>query len=46
MKVLEGGNVNGYPGTTELHALNLSAREQADLVAFLQALMGKHPSGS
>jgi hypothetical protein len=27
-----------YPGTNELHALGLSAREKSDIVAFLEAL--------
>jgi cytochrome c peroxidase len=34
----QGGNVNGFPGTSELHSLDLSPREQSDLVAFLKAL--------
>lgn len=33
----------GYPGTNELHPLGLTADEQADLVAFLQALEGPGP---
>jgi cytochrome c peroxidase len=35
-----GGNVSGYPGTSEIHALGLTDRDRADLVAFLQALNG------
>lgn len=38
-----GGDRNGYPGTSELHALDLSEREQADLVAFLATLEGAGP---
>ena len=30
----------GYPGTSELHALGLSARDQGDLTAFLRTLDG------
>jgi len=38
-----GGDEFGYPGTNELVALNLSADERADLVAFLGALSGPGP---
>lgn len=35
-----GGDVGGYPGTKEIAPLGLSARERADLVAFLGAFDG------
>jgi cytochrome c peroxidase len=35
-----GGGSTGYPGSSEIHPLGLSALEQNDLVAFLQALTG------
>jgi cytochrome c peroxidase len=38
-----GGERFGYPGTNELSKLDLSEREQADLVAFLEALTGPGP---
>lgn len=38
-----GGDGVGYPGTSELAPLALSARERADLVAFLGALDGAGP---
>jgi cytochrome c peroxidase len=38
-----GGQIGGYPGTSEISALSLSALEQSDLVAFLQALDGPGP---
>lgn len=38
-----GGDRFGYPGTNELHPLQLTAREEADLVAFLRALDGAGP---
>jgi cytochrome c peroxidase len=38
-----GDPAGGYPGTSELHALGLSDRERADLVAFLGALAGPGP---
>jgi cytochrome c peroxidase len=38
-----GGDPAGYPGTNELTALGLSDREQADLVAFIEALQGPGP---
>jgi cytochrome c peroxidase len=41
-----GGQIGGYPGHNELSALNLSAQEQADLVAFLQSLQGPGPATS
>jgi cytochrome c peroxidase len=34
----QGGNPTGYPGTNELHALQLSDREQSDVVEFLMTL--------
>jgi cytochrome c peroxidase len=36
----EGGALNGYPGTSELHPLGLTALQQSDLVAFLESLTG------
>jgi cytochrome c peroxidase len=39
----KGGDPFGFPGTNELTALDLSAREQADLVAFLESLTGEGP---
>jgi cytochrome c peroxidase len=42
-----GGDPAGaYPGTSELHALALSDRERADLVAFMGALAGPGPDAS
>jgi cytochrome c peroxidase len=41
-----GGDPNGYPGTNELHALHLSARDRADLVAFLGTLTGPGPEAA
>jgi len=38
-----GGDGVGYPGTSELSSLDLGAREQADLVAFVAALQGAGP---
>jgi cytochrome c peroxidase len=38
-----GGDPYGYPGKNELRALDLSARERADLVAFVAALDGPGP---
>jgi cytochrome c peroxidase len=35
-----GGGSSGYPGASEIHALGLTALQQTDLVAFLQALTG------
>ena len=37
----KGGNVTGYPGTSEIHALKLTADEQDDLVQFLEDETGK-----
>lgn len=39
-----GGFTGGFPGTNELAALNLTAQEQADLVAFLTSLQGPGPA--
>jgi cytochrome c peroxidase len=41
-----GGDPSGYPGTNELHALGLSDRERADLVAFMGALAGPGPDAA
>jgi cytochrome c peroxidase len=38
-----GGDMGGYLGKNELHALDLSPRDQTDLVAFMQALDGDGP---
>jgi cytochrome c peroxidase len=38
-----GGDPAGFPGQSELMPLGLSARERADLVAFMQALQGAGP---
>jgi cytochrome c peroxidase len=35
-----GGDPAGFPGTSELEPLNLSDREEADVVAFMRALEG------
>lgn len=35
-----GGRLSGYPGTNELHPLNLSDLQASDLVAFLESLTG------
>jgi cytochrome c peroxidase len=35
-----GGDEGGYPGTSEIHPLGLTALQQSDLVAFLQSLLG------
>lgn len=40
-----GGNPPSYPGTNEIHALGLTEREQADLVAFLRGLGEASPDG-
>jgi cytochrome c peroxidase len=37
----QSGDPAGYPGANELHALGLTAAEQAALVAFLQTLEGE-----
>jgi len=42
----QGGNSFGYVGTNELQAINLSAQDQSDLVAFLQSLQGPGPAAS
>jgi cytochrome c peroxidase len=39
-----GGDPAGFPGQNELLPLDLSEREQADLVAFIQALQGEGPA--
>jgi cytochrome c peroxidase len=39
-----GGDIFGFPGESELTPLDLSPREQADLVAFLHALTGPGPA--
>jgi cytochrome c peroxidase len=42
-----GGDPSGaYPGTNELHAIGLSVRERADLVAFMGALAGPGPDAA
>jgi hypothetical protein len=41
-----GDGPGGYPGTNELHKLNLDEREQAYLAAFLGTLMGAGPDAS
>jgi cytochrome c peroxidase len=41
-----GGHPAGYPGTSELSPLGLSAAEQADLVAFLESLDGPGPAAT
>lgn len=38
-----GGDRSGYPGHSEIAPLDLDARDQADLVAFLRALDGPGP---
>lgn len=35
-----GGNISGYPGTSEIHPIGLTDLDQRDLVAFMQALEG------
>ena len=39
-----GGDSVGFPGVSELEPLGLSARERADLVAFLNSLDGPGPN--
>jgi len=39
----QGGDPAGFPGQSEIAPLHLSARERADLVAFIQALQGDGP---
>ena len=41
-----GGDRFGFPGQSELTPLGLTARERADLVAFLKALTGPGPSAA
>jgi cytochrome c peroxidase len=41
-----GGDPGGYPGQSELHPLDLDARDEADLVAFLEALTGAGPDAA
>jgi cytochrome c peroxidase len=42
-----GGDLpGGYPGTSEIAALGLTAQEKSDLVAFLRALDGPGPDAS
>jgi cytochrome c peroxidase len=41
-----GGDPAGFPGQNELKALNLSEREQADLVAFMSAFDGDGPDAA
>ncbi|HYP91073.1 MAG TPA: cytochrome c peroxidase [Polyangiaceae bacterium] len=41
-----GGDSFGFPGKSELQPLNLTARERADLVAFLGSLTGPGPEPS
>ena len=41
-----GDSAGHYPGTNELTRLGLSARERADLVAFLGSLSGPGPEAS
>lgn len=38
-----GGDPSGYPGESELHALDLTPRERADLAQFLTTLEGPGP---
>ncbi|HEY6878492.1 MAG TPA: cytochrome c peroxidase [Polyangiales bacterium] len=42
----QGGDLAGYPGSSELKRLNLSGAEESDLVAFLRSLQGPGPSAS
>jgi cytochrome c peroxidase len=39
-----GGASTGYPGKNELNSLGLTPRDEADLVAFLEALTGPGPA--
>jgi len=41
-----GGHFSGYPGKSELHALDLSNRERLDLAAFMNALDGPGPDAA
>jgi cytochrome c peroxidase len=36
----DGGGSSGYPGNNEVRPIGLTARQQSDLVAFLEALAG------
>jgi cytochrome c peroxidase len=38
-----GGDIGGYPGTSEIAPLGLTADERSDLVAFLESLSGPGP---
>jgi hypothetical protein len=40
-----GGDRALYPGTSEIHALHLTALERSDLAALLRALDGAHGDG-
>jgi cytochrome c peroxidase len=42
----QGGHASGYPGTNELKPLNLTDQDKADLVAFMQTLLGSGPSAT
>jgi cytochrome c peroxidase len=39
-----GGDIGGYPGTSEIQPLGLTADERADLVAFVESLDGPGPN--
>lgn len=41
-----GGQQGGYPGTSEIKPLNLTALERADLLAFLHTLTGPGPAAA
>jgi hypothetical protein len=41
-----GGDNFGFPGASELAPLELSARERADIVAFMNALSGAGPDAA
>jgi cytochrome c peroxidase len=41
-----GGHSSGFPGKSELRALNLTDRERADLVAFMNTLDGPGPEAA
>ncbi|MGH7270312.1 MAG: cytochrome-c peroxidase, partial [Polyangiaceae bacterium] len=36
----QGGDGDGYPGVSQIHALSLTPLDESDLVAFLQSLTG------
>jgi cytochrome c peroxidase len=40
----KGGDMYGFPGTSEIAPVELSAQDQADLVAFLQTFEGAGPT--